>query len=60
MAFVIGKLSPDGLISTSNIADGCRISIGSDSRGLLVILPANEIRNVIEAFVALSFTKVQN
>ena len=54
------KLSPDGLISTSNIADGCHISIGSDCRGLLVILPANEIRNVIKAFAALSFTKVQN
>ena len=54
------KLSPDGLISTSNIADGCHISIGSDCRGLLVILPANEIKNVIEAFAALSFNKVQN
>ena len=54
------KLSPDGLISTSNIADGCRISIGSDCRGLLVILPANAIRNVTDAFAALSFTKVQN
>ena len=54
------KLSPDGLISTSNIADGCRISFGSDCRGLLVILPANAIRNVTDAFAALSFTKVQN
>lgn len=54
------KLSPNGLISTSNIADGCRISIGSDCRGLLVILPANAIRNVTDAFAALSFTKVQN
>ena len=54
------KLSPNGLISTSNIADGCRISIGSDCRGLLVILPANAIRNVTDAFAALNFTKVQN